>query len=125
MVKIVAMFLALLCRPLFADGSSEAPNDSSKIENFIPHKFWCSDSVRRPEIVWNRIPKMRTPFNRQMGILPAPEPKSVEPNGVILKADPTVDPDMIYPKAARKRIVQERRKKWQAPRRYRFNLDYS
>lgn len=49
----------------------------------------------------------RENFEKELGIIPAPNPKMVEPNGIVLEGDPSIDLKMIYPKETRERIEKE------------------
>ena len=123
MVKMFSVFLLLIVAPLPGEEQGLAEDwtkvaDRSRSYRQKGFDVRGEELQRIPMII--RIPEPKSEFEQQMGILPAPDAKTVEPNGLILEGDPTIDIKMIYPKAARDKIVQERRKKLQIPRRYRF-----
>ena len=123
MVKMFSVFLLLIVAPLPGEEQGLAEDwtkvaDRSRSCRQKGFAVRGEQLQRIPMII--RIPEPKSEFEQQMGILPAPDAKTVEPNGLIFEGDPTIDIKMIYPKAARDKIVQERRKKLQIPRRYRF-----
>ena len=118
MVKTL-LIVVLLFAPLLADESVELSGDSTKAKDRL-NSFYEKrlDSLEKelqeiPLVI--RIPEQRSEFERQMGLLSAPAPETIEPNGIVLEADPTVDLKMIYPKATRDKVVKVKRKKWQRP----------
>lgn len=115
-MKLLILFSSfLLCFPAFADQDTKdgAAQDSTKTDSrYLEMMLFGIDFLpqQRSTIV------ISPPFEKKMGVLPAPNAKDVEPNGLIIKADPTVDLKMIFPKATRDKIVDERKKKWARPR---------
>ena len=119
-VRIVFICL-LFCVALFAEQETDVLEDSTESKSSpSPHSIPNLDLLQKLPLHPVPFPEMRIPFERNTGILLAPDAKSVEPNGLIFEVDPTVDLKMIYPKETREKILEEKFKKKEMPRIYRF-----